>query len=65
MGVMEGGTEQQGRITVFSISGCPHCRAAKTLLKQKVSSQGDGSVQGKKREGERGKPRAAFASLRN
>jgi glutaredoxin len=25
----------EGRITVFSISGCPHCKAAKELLKKK------------------------------
>eukprot|EP00897_Mesotaenium_endlicherianum_P006562 jgi/Mesen1/5934/ME000301S05070 len=28
----------KGRITVFSISGCPHCRAAKSLLKKKGAS---------------------------
>lgn len=27
--------EMKGRVTVFSISGCPHCKAAKTLLKKK------------------------------
>lgn len=25
----------EGRVTVFSISGCPHCKAAKALLKKK------------------------------
>eukprot|EP01094_Clydonella_sp_ATCC50884_P000341 TRINITY_DN10267_c0_g1_i1.p1 TRINITY_DN10267_c0_g1~~TRINITY_DN10267_c0_g1_i1.p1 ORF type:complete len:520 (+),score=191.95 TRINITY_DN10267_c0_g1_i1:33-1592(+) len=29
------GEEQVGQVTVFSISGCPHCRTAKNSLKEK------------------------------
>eukprot|EP00271_Cylindrocystis_brebissonii_P016298 TRINITY_DN396_c0_g1_i1.p1 TRINITY_DN396_c0_g1~~TRINITY_DN396_c0_g1_i1.p1 ORF type:complete len:494 (+),score=120.93 TRINITY_DN396_c0_g1_i1:438-1919(+) len=36
--IANGASESQGRITVFSTSGCPHCRAAKSLLKKKGAS---------------------------